>query len=84
MNPYLKHVAFGVCAGVGAIVLVWLEARFGLGVAAIVSAACLGLGYEAVQRLRREGVPSWRDALATAAGGGLVAAVLAVLKEQTP
>jgi hypothetical protein len=45
--------------------------------AAFLAGALLGAGYELVQKLRHEGVPSVADALATAAGAATIAGLLA-------
>lgn len=78
MNDYVKHAAFGAASAVAAVVIVEVARRLGMPWAMFLAAVIVGTAYEWQQDLRGEGDPSWRDALATSAGGaGVVLAMLA-------
>jgi Co/Zn/Cd efflux system component len=64
----LMHGAFGAAASAGAFAL----AKFGVIFAMLLAAVAVGVAYELVQKLRGEGQPDWRDALATAIGGAAI------------
>jgi hypothetical protein len=67
------HLAAGALVALAAWALIALAPQLGTQPAMAIAAAAVGVAYELVQRLRGEGVPDPADALATAAGGGLVA-----------
>lgn len=69
------HLAGGALGAVAVIVLVEVAWHFGIHWAALGGAVLVGIGYEAQQKVRGEGDPSWPDALATIAGGIGVAVV---------
>ncbi len=71
-RDYKLHIAFGIAAAASSVLIVIVAERFGLPWAVFLAAALLGVGYEVQQRMRGEGEASWRDALATAAGGASV------------
>lgn len=60
------HLAFGVAAVIGAILVAFVSANFGLACAVLLAGVSMGIGYEAVQYFRKEGVVSHQDALFTA------------------
>ncbi len=72
------HIAGGALAAAAVIVLVEVAFRFGVQWACLGGAVLVGLGYEVQQKVRGDGVPSWPDALATVAGGALVALIAGV------
>lgn len=72
----LMHLAFGAGTVVGTVALLFLARQYGAGPAMAFASTVVGVGYELVQRLRKEGEPSVADALATAAPGWLAWGVL--------
>jgi hypothetical protein len=69
----LLHAAFGALTAVSVVGLVYVVVYFGAPLAMWAGATALGGGYELQQRLRGDGEPDWKDALATSVGGGLIA-----------
>jgi hypothetical protein len=72
------HIGGGALTAAAVIVLVHVAASFGIAWACLAGAVLVGIGYEVQQKIRGEGVPSWPDALATAAGGAIVALIAQV------
>lgn len=69
------HIGGGALSAAAVIVLVEVAWHFGIPWAALAGAALVGIGYEAQQMIRKEGTVSVADALATAAGGAVVALI---------
>lgn len=72
-----SHFCAGILALVSLGVIVQTMNEHGVGPAAALTTSLLGVAYEVLQRVRGEGVPSLRDAAATAAPGWLVWLALA-------
>lgn len=75
----LKHIAAGAVSAIGGGLVAAVGHSWGLPAAMVVASVGVGVGYEVVQRIRREGTPDVRDAAATAAGGALVALVAVIV-----
>lgn len=75
----LLHLLMGIATVAAMLLLVMVQARFGLGPALALATTLMGVGYEAQQRYRGEGQVEWQDALATAAPGLVAWAGLAAL-----
>jgi hypothetical protein len=73
----LLHIAAGAVAGLAFIALVLVTTHAGLAWAVLAAGALTGFGYEGLQRYRGEGRVELADALATTAGGALVALAVA-------
>lgn len=69
------HAVGGALASIAVIVLVNVASWVGIGWACLLGSVLVGIGYEAQQYLRKDGTVSMHDALATAAGGALVAVI---------
>jgi hypothetical protein len=65
------HLAFGGVVVLAASLIVAISNAFGPGPAAAAATTMVGVVYELQQLIRREGEPSWPDALTTAAPGWL-------------
>lgn len=65
----LKHVVAGAAAVLFTLAALWLGQRVSVGAALAFASTSLGIGYELLQRYRREGQPEVLDAVATAAPG---------------
>lgn len=68
-KDYRLHLAVGVATVVATVFVIEIHRRWGLGAAAAAATTLIGVAYELVQRYRKEGEPSWKDALATALPG---------------
>ena len=75
----LLHIALGVLAILCAYVALWVNSLFGLGACMAYTTTCVGVLYEVQQHYRGEGEPDLLDALATAAPGFVVWALLELL-----
>lgn len=75
----LLHIALGVLACGCAYVALWINSLFGLGACLAYTTTCVGVLYEVQQHYRGEGEPDLFDALATAAPGFVVWALLGIL-----
>lgn len=75
----LLHLALGVLAILCAYVALWVNSLFGLGACMAYTTTCVGVLYEVQQHYRGEGEPDLLDALATAAPGFVVWALLEIL-----
>jgi hypothetical protein len=67
----LMHMGMGVATVVGAAVIC-IVARYNFGFAMAIATTLVGIAYEAQQKYRGEGEPSWADAAATSAPGFVV------------
>lgn len=65
------HALMGILAMGAAAVLLWVHAHFGLGAALAFAATTIGIAVELYQKVRHEGEPDIKDALATALPGWL-------------
>ena len=75
----LLHLALGVLAILCAYVALWVNSLFGLGACLAYTTTAVGALYEWQQWFRKEGQPDPWDALATAAPGFVVWALLEIL-----
>jgi hypothetical protein len=75
----LLHLALGVLAILCAYVALWVNSLFGLGACLAYTTTVVGALYEWQQWFRKEGQPDPWDALATAAPGFVVWALLEIL-----
>ena len=75
----LLHIGLGVLAILCAYVALWVNSLFGLGACMAYTTTCVGVLYEVQQHYRGEGEPDLLDALATAAPGFVVWALLEIL-----
>ena len=75
----LLHLALGVLAILCAYVALWVNSLFGLGACLAYTTTAVGVLYEWQQHYRGEGEPDLFDALATAAPGWVVWALLELL-----
>ena len=75
----LLHLALGVLAILCAYVALWVNSLFGLGACMAYTTTCVGVLYEVQQHYRGEGEPDLFDALATAAPGFVVWALLEIM-----
>lgn len=73
MSDKAQHAIGGALVAAGFVLLLWLAAHAGIAVAMLAAGGMAGAAFEVVQRIRGEGQPDWRDALATAGGAALVA-----------
>jgi hypothetical protein len=69
----IQHAAGGALCAVAVMALALLAPRIGLAWVGVIGGALLGIGYELVQLIRREGQPDPMDAISTAAGAAVVA-----------
>ena len=74
----LLHLALGCLAAAVAYLALIVHSTFGLGPMLAFITTVVGIGYEAQQRIRREGRVEALDALATAAPGWLAWAFLSI------
>ena len=63
------HFVIGVGTCAYALLIVWITHRYGFPLAAAVATTLMGIGIELYQRVRKEGAPDPRDAIATAVPG---------------
>ena len=63
------HLKLGVPLALLLAAVVLIAQHAGPGYAVAAGSMALGIGVEVYQRIRREGVPSWGDAFASAAAG---------------
>lgn len=68
-----QHFAVGAIAAVAVGLLVGISHALGTPAAMVFGGAMLGLGWEAVQVIRHDGVPDWRDVAFTAGGSTAIA-----------
>lgn len=75
----LLHIALGALAIGCALLALFIHERFGLGPCLAYTTTAVGVLYEVQQWYRKEGQVEARDALATAAPGFVVWALLEIL-----
>lgn len=71
-----QHLVGGAAIALALVGLAWLAVTIGWWLAIAAGSVLAGVGIELYQKLRHEGEPDWRDALATALPGLLLAAAL--------
>jgi hypothetical protein len=76
----LFHLTLGLLAGAVAYLALIVHSTLGLGAMLAFITTVTGIGYEAQQRIRREGQVEALDALATAAPGWLAWLILENIK----
>ena len=76
----ILHLALGCLAAAVAYVALIVHSTLGLGPMLAFITTITGVGYEAQQRIRREGQPDALDAIATAAPGWLAWLILENIK----
>lgn len=69
----ILHLQFGAAIAVALMGLFYLSHSIGIPASIMLGSIAAGIGYEVQQFIRRDGEASWRDALATAAPGALLA-----------
>lgn len=79
----LLHALMGLATVGAALLILLVDARYGLGAALALATTLVGVGYELQQRYRREGQVEWQDALATAAPGWLAWLLIWALEGRT-
>lgn len=65
----ILHLRLGVLLALLLAAVILIAQHAGPGYAVAAGSLALGVGVERYQRIRREGVPSWGDAFASAAAG---------------
>ena len=75
----LWHLGMGVATVIGAAVVITV-AGYSFGFALALTTTLVGIAYEAQQKVRKEGEPSFMDAAATAAPGFVAWAVIEAAK----
>lgn len=76
MNDKAMHFAMGLLAIAGALLMLLVHERLGLGAALALTTTLVGVLYEVQQWWRGEGQPDHWDAIATAAPGWIAWAII--------
>jgi hypothetical protein len=76
----LQHLIMGVFAALFTVLLVLIARKYGVGPAMAAASTTVGIGFELMQKYRKQGEPSVKDAAATALPGWAAWGVLALTK----
>ncbi len=72
----ILHLQLGAAVALALLVVAVIVMLAGVPLAVLTGSVAASIGYEVVQRIRGDGVPSWTDAAASAVPGALLALVL--------